>query len=145
MKARWTWAALKTRWTATQLRACLTLLQGWYLRWMKDTTTATAVAHWQFTKYLPELNTTRWTDYVDPGYWTPEDYAWPGIRTRATVTAGLTSGLSETPTATIAPTFQMSLLFLSGLSSSYVVADYWTPEEYTLRGIRDSVTATLNP
>ena len=145
MKARWTWISLKARWTATQLRACLTLLQGWYLRWMKDSTTATAETHWQFTKYLPELNTTRWTDYVDPGYWTPEDYAWPGIRTRATVTAGLTKPLSDATTTRIALSVTPSLPFLAGVSSSYVVADYWTPEKYTLKGIRDSVTATLNP
>lgn len=145
MKARWTWINLKARWTATQLRACLSLLQGWYLRWMKDTTTATAETHWQFTKYLPELNTTRWTDYVDPGYWTPEHYAWPGIRTRADVTTTPTAAPNETPTAIISLTAQTTLELISGVPSSYVVADYWTPDDYTLRGIRDSVTATLNP
>ena len=145
MKARWTWTDLKARWTAIQLRGCMRLLQGWYLRWIKDSVTSEAAAHWHFTKYLPELNTTRWTNYVDPGYWAPENYAWPGIRARDSLTLAPTAGLNETPTPSIAITVIGRYALAAGAPCNYVVVGYWTPEDYTLRGIRDAVTATLNP
>lgn len=136
---------MKARWTATKLRACLSLLQGWYLRWLKDVVTPIAATHWTFTKYVSDLNATRWTNYVDPGYWLPEEYAWPGIRTRGSVTTMPTAAPNETSTAVITIITQSSLALFAGVPSSYVVVAYWTPEEYTLSGIRDSVTATLNP
>lgn len=71
MIARWFWTRIISR---------ITEAHGWFAVWNKDPVSTADGMVVTFTKGLHEVNETRWRDYVDAACWSPEDYAWPGIR-----------------------------------------------------------------